>query len=75
MIEDFIYSFLIVLAEMQVIENLTVKDKILKDLIESEEDFNHIKLQYGKTEWMFALPQAELSNQVVAKEIDILTYL
>lgn len=60
---------------MQAVENLTIKDKILKDLIESEEDFNHIKLQYDKIEWMFALPQAEISNQVVAKEINVSTYL
>ena len=58
MIEDFIYSFLILLGEEGKIKDLTIAKKILQDIIESNEDFNHISLCYESTEWLFPLPNS-----------------
>ncbi len=73
MIEDFIYSFLLLLGEEGKIHDLSVKDKVLNDLINSEEDFNHIKLKYEKYEWLFPLNNHISSINI--KTVEIVTYL
>ena len=74
MLEDFIYSFLTILGEEEKIKDLRIKDEILKDLIESDEDFNHIKLKYEEKEWIFPLPNYITSIQVKTVEVEKYCY-
>jgi len=78
MLDDFIFSFILLLGEEQKIENLQIKDQILKDLINSEEDFNHVKLQFEEYEWIFPLPNQVATNntvEIVEKSINVKEYL
>jgi len=75
MIEDFIYAFLTTLAEEEKVYDLTIKDKILDDLIKSDEDFNHVKLKYEETEWLLPLPNYKMAKQPQEKTVQVTNYL
>jgi hypothetical protein len=58
MLEDFIFSFLSILAEEEKITDMSIQYKILEDLKESDEDFNHVALQHNEVEWVLPLPNS-----------------
>lgn len=71
--EDFIHSFLILLGEEGKIQDLTVSKQIIKDIVESNSDFNHISLRYEDMEWLFPLPN-HVIREVKIKTVNIKEY-
>jgi len=73
MIDDFITSFLLVLGEENKIHDLSISGKIISDLVNSNEDFNHICLKFETQEWVLPLPNS-LKRPAVIKYINVETY-
>lgn len=72
--EDFIVAFLLNLGEHCIVSDLSLKNKILEEIIHNYEDFNHIKLFYKDIAWIFPLPNS-IYGDIVIKEINIYEFM
>lgn len=73
MIDDFIFAFVTTLGEEGRLENSMISNKILEDIINSDEDFNHVALQYEEIEWILPLPN-HCNRKPILKSINVKQY-
>lgn len=74
MLEDFIASFLINLAEKGKVKDLSISGRILQDIIDSDKNFNVVELLFEDCKWALTLRDFDNAKVYVPLTIHVIDY-
>ena len=75
MLDSFITSFVLMLAQEDIVNNVKISNDIIKYLIDSEEDFSAIELRYDDTAWILRLNNKPKSEELTVKIINVADFI
>lgn len=75
MLDSFITSFVLMLAQEDIVNNVKISNDIIKYLIDSEDDFSAIELRYDDIAWILRLNNKPKSEELTVKIINVADFI